>query len=132
MNGRTILVIDDDVELLRQMTAALAAAGFQVQAATDGEVGMRRMAEAPADLVITDILMPRREGLETICALRRQRPELKILAISGGLRTDPGEFLGVARMLGADETLAKPFRLAQLAAVAARLLAAAAAEETAA
>lgn len=122
MHGKTVLVIDDDVELLRQMTAALMSAGFVVLPAADGAAGLRRIASSAVDLVITDILMPTQEGIETIMALRRDRPEVRILAVSGGLRLGPGEFLTLARMLGADETLAKPFRLGELVAIAQRLL----------
>jgi len=90
---------------------------------------MTRFQAEPAKLVVCDIIMPTREGVETILALRKRSPNLKIIAISGGYRIGPADFLKLARHVGADETLAKPFRLAELVAAADRLLAATAAAE---
>jgi DNA-binding response OmpR family regulator len=116
------LLIDDDVELLRQMCAAFWAAGYTVGTAPDGHAGLARFKAEPAKVVVCDIIMPTREGVETIIALRRGWPDLKIIAISGGYRVGPDDFLYLARQVGADETLAKPFRLADLVAAADRLL----------
>jgi CheY-like chemotaxis protein len=66
------------------------------------------------DIVVTDIVMPEREGLETIMAIKSARPDVPILAISGGGRIGAPPFLDLARRLGADDVLAKPFRTAQL------------------
>lgn len=118
----SILLIDDDLELLRQMAAAFTAAGYQVQAAPDGEVGLARFRGAPTDLVVTDIIMPNREGIETIVALKRASPTVKVVAISGGYRVAPADFLHLAQHVGADGGLAKPFRLARLIELCARLL----------
>jgi DNA-binding response OmpR family regulator len=118
----SILLIDDDLELLRQMAAAFASAGYQVQAAPDGEAGLARFLEAPTDLVVTDIVMPNREGIETIVALKKANPTVKVVAISGGYRVAPADFLHLAQHVGADGGLAKPFRLANLIELSARLL----------
>lgn len=122
MNRKRVLLIDDDVELLRQMSAAFATAGYAVRAAPDGQIGMARFKAEPAELVVCDIIMPTREGVETILGLRRAWPELKIIAISGGYRLGPAVFLDLARHVGANEALEKPFRLAALVAAADRLL----------
>jgi DNA-binding response OmpR family regulator len=126
MSAKLVLLIDDDLELLRQMTAAFSAAGYRVQAANDGQKGLARFKAEPAELVVTDIIMPTREGVETIVALRRVSAHVKIIAISGGFRVGPEDFLKLARHVGADDTLPKPFRHGDLLAAAARLLAAAA------
>ena len=124
--GRTlsnrVLLIDDDIELLRQMSRALFSAGFDVEAAPDGLVGLERFQANRSDLVITDLIMPTREGVETIVALRKLSPDVRIIAISGGYRVGPADFLSLARHVGADDVLAKPFRLAELVALAVRSL----------
>jgi DNA-binding response OmpR family regulator len=105
-----ILVIDDDVLMLRMMARALAADGHDVTTATDGEHAIALYNENRHDLVITDIVMPNQEGLETILTLRRDDNPVKIIAISG---TDI-EMLETARLIGADDVLGKPFRAHEL------------------
>jgi CheY-like chemotaxis protein len=126
MEAKSILVIEDDVELLRQLGAAFAGAGYEVHAAVDGEIGLKRFRSAAPNLVLTDILMPNREGLETIMAMREVRPDVKIIAMSGGGRIGPYEFLNLAHHLGADAVLAKPFRLGDLLTLVQQTLAGAA------
>ncbi len=113
----SILIVDDDVGMLRRLGAAFAVAEYEVHAATDGEIGLRRFTDVAPDAVLIDILMPTREGLETIVAMRQQRPDVTIIAMSGGGRIGPYEFLHVARHLGADAVIAKPFRLADVLAL---------------
>ena len=122
MTCSRVLLIDDDVELLRQMTVAFVSAGYEVQAAPDGQAGLARFLAAPTDLVVTDIIMPNREGIETIVALKKASPSVRILAISGGYRVGPADFLDLARHVGADGVLAKPFRPSDLIKLAAQLL----------
>lgn len=117
------MLIDDDVELLRQMSIAFTTAGYEVRAAPDGQVGIDRFKAEPTELVVCDIIMPTREGVETIFALRRGWPGLKIIAISGGYRLGPEPFLDLARHVGANDALSKPFRPTALVAAADRLLA---------
>jgi len=121
--GQKILLIDDDLELLRLMAARFQAAGAEVEVAVDGEAGLARFLSRPAALVVTDIIMPNREGIETIIALKKARPTTKVVALSGGYRVGPQDFLTLARHVGADEVLAKPLRLAELIRTAAALLA---------
>lgn len=103
-----ILLIDDD-ELFRKMLRdTLKELGYTVTEARDGKEGLALHKLKPADLVITDLIMPGQEGLETIRELRRLQPELKIIAISGGGRVSPKEYLPIARQLGANRIFAKP------------------------
>jgi DNA-binding response OmpR family regulator len=113
-----ILVIDDDDQLRRMLCLALKRAGYVVVEARDGNEGLQRFREEPADLIITDLLMPDKEGLETIMDIRREFPQAKIIAMSGGGRAGNLNFLQVAERLGAQRTMAKPFDLqAMLAAI---------------
>lgn len=104
-----ILVIDDEAPVRDMMRQTLERAGYEVIEAGDGKQGMARLRQQPADLVITDILMPEQEGIETIRMLRKEFPEIKILAISGGGKKGNLEVLPIARTFGAHRTLAKPF-----------------------
>ena len=104
-----ILVIDDDVQVRKMLRLTLAAEGFDVMEAQDGKVAMRLFRQDPADLVITDLIMPEKEGIETIIELKRDYPGIKIIAISGGGRIDPKDYLYLAEKLGAQITLEKPF-----------------------
>lgn len=118
-----VLLIDDDLNLLRQMGIAFSKAGHRVLVAPDGAVGLKLFNAEHPDLVVSDIIMPTREGVETIHAIKTARPGVKVIAISGGYRVGPEDFLTLARHIGADDVLAKPFRLAQLMDKADRLLA---------
>lgn len=109
-----ILVIDDD-ELVRNTLAnMLSSAGHAVAIAEDGRSGTRAAAAAAYDLILVDILMPEKEGIETIIELRRQLPAVKLIAISGGGRADQVDFLEVAKQLGADAALRKPIPMKRL------------------
>jgi DNA-binding response OmpR family regulator len=105
-----VLVIDDDSAFRNMLRQFLERAGYQVTVASNGREGLACFQNQGADLVISDILMPEIEGLETIVALRRMQPALPILAISGGGHlfgnTHP---LRAAKKLGARMTLTKPF-----------------------
>jgi DNA-binding response OmpR family regulator len=88
--------------------------GFEVEDAQDGKIGMRLHNENPADLIITDIFMPEKEGIETILELKRDFPDLKIIAMSGGGSLDPEGYLSMAKTIGADRIFEKPFNLEDL------------------
>lgn len=122
VRGQKVLLMDDDIELLRLMAAGFHAAGADVDVAADGQAGLARFAARPAALVVTDIVMPLRDGVETIAALKTARPATRVIAISGGHRVGPEAFLALAAQAGADAVLAKPVRLAELLGLAARLL----------
>ena len=104
-----ILLIDDE-ENARVLTAQfLELAGHRVVTAENGIQGHERALESAFDLVITDIIMPEKEGFETIKDLKRERPDLPILAISGGGVIQSDELLEMAVSMGASAGLSKPF-----------------------
>ena len=104
-----VLLIDDDELVLETMQLALTGTGHDVRVARDGGEALGVAAEFRPDLVVTDIVMPQREGLETIRELRRARPEVRIVAVSGGGSTRYSDYLDLARKFGADRVLRKPF-----------------------
>jgi len=105
-----VLVIDDDVMLQRMLKHALRLAGHDVVQAFDGREGVRLCQAAPPDVVLTDILMPNQDGLQTIRELRRACPDVKIIAMSGGSLNLPNmDPLPFARRFGARRVLYKPF-----------------------
>jgi CheY-like chemotaxis protein len=103
-----ILLIDDNDSLRRLLRLQLEAAGHQVREAGNGDDGLRLYQEGPADLVVCDLFMPGKEGLETIRELRRQW-EARIIAISGEGPVGSSDLLRVAEKLGAARALSKPF-----------------------
>jgi DNA-binding response OmpR family regulator len=109
-----ILVIDDEKLVRGSIRGILAAEGHDVLEAENGSKIDALLSERLPDLVITDLLMPEREGIETIMALRKRSATVKILAISGGGRTHRLDFLDLAKKIGANATLAKPFDRAAL------------------
>lgn len=111
---RKILVIDDDEQMRKLLCRAMEYAGFDVQAAADGRKGLCLFEEDFYDLVITDLIMPEQEGMETITFLRKNYPQVKIIAISGGGRIGPETYLPAALELGANRAFAKPFSIDQI------------------
>ncbi|MEW6347495.1 MAG: response regulator [Thermodesulfobacteriota bacterium] len=110
-----ILVIEDETDIRGLYKRFLEQAGHEVMEAPDGEEGVRLYRKTAADLVITDIIMPEKEGIETIMELRKDFPEVKIIAISGGGKAMPSSTcLSLAKGLGATKTLAKPFKRQEL------------------
>ena len=97
--------------------------GHLVTEAENGRKAVRALRDGGVDLVITDIIMPEQEGMETITEIRRTRPEVKIIAISGGGQRLSMDVLPMAERLGADLTIEKPFKPASIAAAVAELLA---------
>lgn len=111
---RTVCVIDDD-ELVRAFLAEqLSAAGWRVLEAESVEDGVSRIRTERAEAAVVDILMPDRDGLEAIGQLRKVRPDLRIVAISGGGRVGADVYLTLAARIGADATLQKPLDPAAL------------------
>jgi two-component system, chemotaxis family, chemotaxis protein CheY len=104
-----ILIIDDDKMVRETLRLILAAAGHQILLANDGKQGVKMFIETMPDLVITDILMPEKEGVETIGDIRKLKAKVPIIAMSGGGRVGNMSFLAVAKQFGADRTFAKPF-----------------------
>ena len=105
-----VLVIEDHEGLGKTIEAVVAAAGHTVVRASNGRKGVKLFTQDRFDLVITDILMPVQEGLETIRQLRTIKPDLKIIAVSGSGRSQGMDFLPAASAFGAVATLQKPFQ----------------------
>ena len=84
-------------------------AGYEIDLASNGEEGLRLFRKTPADLVITDIIMPEKEGLETIREMKKMKPELKIIAMSGGGKISADNYLETAKIFGASRLIEKPF-----------------------
>lgn len=119
----SVLIVDDDDQIRRLLRSTLEQAGYQVSEGRSGREGLLRYRSAPADVVVMDILMPDKDGLEAIIELRRESPDAKVIAITGGsTKMNVPDFLDVAKVLGASRTLHKPFPMAEfLAAVEAEL-----------
>jgi len=117
-----ICVIDDDESVRQTVGRILKGAGYAVVDAKDGEAGLRAVERSKSVMIITDIVMPNREGIETIREAKQRFPAIPIIAISGGGRLGPDGFLDLALKLGADDCLAKPFRPAELLDKVRRLL----------
>jgi DNA-binding response OmpR family regulator len=112
-----ILVIDDDPVARITIQTILEEEGYSVTCAEDGRRGLAAFRESRPDLVVTDIVMPGKEGIETILELRSIWPDGPIIAISGGGRIGKCDFLKMAKTCGADAALAKPFEPAELLAL---------------
>lgn len=110
IGGICVMVIDDDPLVRETIRNILQARDISVVEAEDGAQGLDLYRQTPVPVVITDLLMPGKEGIETIAELRRMAPELKIIAISGGGATNNLTFLELAQKIGADKTLSKPFK----------------------
>ena len=104
-----ILIIDDEPHILLMLKKMLERAGYEIDMASNGNEGLDLFRKSPTDLVITDIIMPEKEGLETIREMRRMRPELKIIAMSGGGKVSAENYLEIAKIFGASRAIAKPF-----------------------
>ena len=105
----TILLIEDMKGVRSSLTTVLKSAGHQVVEAEDGEAGLQKAVEQPFDLVITDIIMPKLDGSEVILALKERKPDLPVLAISGGGASVTAENALMVARKPAAEILPKPF-----------------------
>lgn len=120
---KKILIIDDEPNILLMMKKMLERAGYEVDLASDGKQGLDIFKRDSADLVITDIIMPEKEGLEIILEMKKINPELKIIAISGGGRLSAEGYLDVALYFGASKVFQKPFMQNELVEAVNELLA---------
>ncbi len=105
-----ILIIDDEANIREMISTMLASEEYELLNAENGLEGLKILRKnSDVDIVITDIIMPEKEGLETIREIKKDFPRIKILAISGGGKIDPSMYLHIAKSMGAEDTLGKPF-----------------------
>jgi DNA-binding NtrC family response regulator len=110
----SVLIIDDDESLRDALRRTLHKEGYTIVEASDGLQGLKQLKSVPVDLVILDIFMPGKEGLETLREFRRLYPNLRVIAMSGGGSKGSLDVLKWAKLLGARQTLEKPFSREQL------------------
>lgn len=106
--GRSILIVDDDPLLRLIASEMLRGAGYAVAEAEDGDVAIRHLERHEVDLAVLDLLMPNKEGVETIKEIKQRWPQVRIIAISSGGRMDVGYLLPLAKAIGADAVYKKP------------------------
>lgn len=104
-----ILVIDDDVHFIKYISVLLEYEGYRVCKAFDGEEGIKNYIQQQPHLIITDIVMPKKEGIELIKMVRKQDSKIPIIAMSGGNHGFGNDYLRMVKMLGANAILRKPF-----------------------
>jgi len=104
-----ILVIDDEPLVRSTVVMILTRAGFSVEEASDGQAGIAMCHKNPPDVVITDIFMPNRDGIEVVMELKRSCPRTTIIAMTGGGQRCMMDIASPAKLLGADHILQKPF-----------------------
>jgi CheY-like chemotaxis protein len=110
----SILIIDDDDSLRDSLRRTLHQEGYAIMEASEGGRGLKLLERSPVDLILLDMFMPDKDGLETIGELRRAHPGIAIIAMSGGGFKGTVDVLHVAKKLGVRRTLAKPFTREQL------------------
>lgn len=111
---KRILFVDDDRQFRAAQEEVLQGAGYEAVSVSNGKEAMSMLEVADFDLLITDIIMPEMEGIELIREVNKTRPELKVIAISGGGRANPDDYLKIAQRLGVNEVLAKPYSREEL------------------
>jgi DNA-binding response OmpR family regulator len=109
-----VLVIDDDHLVRYTLSKILQRNGYHAATASDGKRAMAVFRDERPNVVITDIIMPEQECIETIVKIRSERPDVKIIAISGGARTHNLDYLGMSEAFGADDVISKPFEAEEL------------------
>ena len=105
----SVLIVDDNADMRSFVKIVLERAGFEAQVAADGERALELQRAHPADVLITDIFMPERDGIELIQQFKSAFPQVKIIAMSGGGRISKRDYLPLAADIGADLVLRKPF-----------------------
>ncbi len=103
-----VLVIDDEPQIRSMLRMMLERAGHEVEEAPDGIEGIRIYRNNPVDLIISDLIMPNKDGIGMIIELKKEFPDVKIIAMSGGGLNKPEGYLEGAKKLGAQRTLTKP------------------------
>jgi CheY-like chemotaxis protein len=109
-----ILIVEDDNDMREMLKTTLVRRKYSIQEASNGMEAITKFKPAMTDLVITDLIMPDEDGLKVIMRLKEMKPDIKIVAISGGGKAGPANYLSLARALGADVVLPKPFSINDL------------------
>jgi DNA-binding response OmpR family regulator len=109
-----IMIVEDDNDLREMLKISLLQRKYTVIEASNGKEAIAKFKPSLVDLVVTDIIMPDEDGLKVIMKLKEIKPNIRIIAISGGGKAGPGNYLNLARALGADEIFAKPFSVQTL------------------
>ena len=109
-----ILIIDDNEEIRRLLRRVLESAHYEVVEAGDGTEGLKCLEKQPVDLVVTDIFMPEKDGLEMLREMRKTHPGMKVIAMSGGGQLGNMDILRMARSFGAFRVMAKPFNFREM------------------
>jgi CheY-like chemotaxis protein len=122
MESRSILVVDDDREIRELLEHALTLAGYEVRTATNGAEALASLTEKPVEVLITDLIMPEKDGVQLISELRKSQPQVRVVAMTGGGHISSDQYLKLARAFGAQAVLTKPFSHAELLATMAKLL----------
>ncbi|MFP4458900.1 MAG: response regulator [Candidatus Zixiibacteriota bacterium] len=117
-----ILIVDDEKEIRLMLRNMLEKLGHEISTAPDGQKAIELFNQKPFDLLITDLVMPKKEGAREIFELKNQYPDIKIIAISGGSRIKPEIYLETAKAFGADIVMKKPFFKRQILDAVAKLL----------
>jgi CheY-like chemotaxis protein len=111
---RRILLVDDNPDFASMLTSALEAEGYAVECAANGREALARQRDHPADVLITDLVMPERDGFETIDSFLAEFPDTRIVVISGAGRLKVSLYLSAAKLIGVDAALEKPFEIDRL------------------
>ena len=114
INMAGILIVEDDKDLREMLKTSLLKKKYTVLEASNGKDALSHFKPAITDLVITDLIMPDEDGLKVIMKIKEIKPSTKIIAISGGGKAGPGNYLNLAIALGADEIFSKPFSIIDL------------------
>ena len=122
MNTKSILIIDDEQNITVMLQRFFERNGYHVVTANDGVEGIKKFKENHIDLVITDIIMPEKEGVEVIFELQRFNSDCKIIAVSGGGYLSPDDYLSTVEEIGVSATFTKPFDTHELLAKVEELL----------
>ena len=117
-----VLIVEDDNELREMLKMSLLRRNFTVLEAENGKAAITHFKPLLTDLVVTDLIMPEEDGLKVVIKLRELKPSIKIIAISGGGKVGPGNYLNMAKALGADAIYSKPFSINDLIAKIEQLL----------
>lgn len=119
----TVLIVDDDVMVREVVRTALERVGYQVVEAADGAEALRESQRTPVDVMILDVMMPNKGGIETLMEMRKSAPELKTIVITGKVDTDSASFKNLIQAFAVRRVFPKPFALAELTGAVADLLA---------